>query len=379
MKFMALGGAEKIGASCYYLEISGTKLLLDCGKGINDGVIYSPNYSNLIIKHEICNLGDIDAILISHGHFDHIGALKDFSNDCKHAKIYMTKLTKKFADLFMVDSCDPYKKIYEDFTINHLMNKITEVSYNKSFYINNVKITFYEAGHIIGACMIYIETNEGNILYTGDFLKEATNLTSGYKLPDDINVDVMIMCATHGKHRKYKTVNNENYIIREVKKSYNKNIFVRVSQLTKGLETLICLRNIFPERKIYIDKFLMDISNRLESAGIDVLTDNCILYDDDVSDKETGMLYDNDISDKETGIYIGFKSPKNVKNKLNRILSLHGSYKDCVELIEKVDSKVVFIVHSEDDHDDFGKNALQREFNNKTILNTMQGHLYRNN
>lgn len=360
MKFMALGGAEKIGASCYYLEISGKKLLLDCGKGVKGDNIYSPDYSNLIINNEIYNLSDIDAILISHGHFDHIGALKDFSKNCTNAKIYMTTSTKKLADLFMIDSCDPYKQIAEDLTINNLMNEIHDVEYNTSFYIDDIKVTFYEAGHIIGACMIYLETNEGNILYTGDFLKEKTNLTNGYQLPDKLNVDVMIMCATHGKHIHYKTVDNQDYMLREVKRYSNKNIFIKVSHLTKGLETLIYLKNQFPNRNIYVDKFLMDMCNRLEDVGVSALANNYSMYTKNI---------------EKTGIYIGFKPPARMKS-VDRKLSLHAKYDECVELIEKVDPKVVFIVHSEEDRNGFGNNALQREFSDKSVCNVMQGHLY---
>lgn len=363
MKFMALGGAEKIGASCYYLEICGKKLILDCGKGLYNGKVYGPDYSNLINEKEICNLNDIDVILISHGHFDHIGALKEFANECKNAKIYTTPLTKQLADIFMIDKCDPYRKLNEDIEIDNVLHKIQTISYNKCFFIDDIKVTFYEAGHILGACMMYFETSEGNVLYTGDFLKEPTKLTNGYILPKNLDVDILIMCATHGKHINHKSRNNNDFMVEKISKIGYQNIFIKVSQLTKGLETLMFLKEEFPEKTIYLDEFLMKMCDKMHAMGLNILSQNCKPF-----------KYVNPY--EQSAIYIGCKNPCDFYS-VDSIQSLHARYSDCVELVQKLNPEVVFVVHSEQDRDGYGEYALHREFNNKTIVNTKKGHLYK--
>ncbi len=51
MQFMALGGTDSVGASCYYIELAGVRILLDCGKGIlAGGKTYAPNYGQLLTQ-----------------------------------------------------------------------------------------------------------------------------------------------------------------------------------------------------------------------------------------------------------------------------------------------------------------------------------------
>lgn len=70
MKFIALGAADSVGASCYFLQVDGLNFLLDCGKGfIGDGKKpYGPDFTSLIPRM-FASLSQLDAILISHGHF----------------------------------------------------------------------------------------------------------------------------------------------------------------------------------------------------------------------------------------------------------------------------------------------------------------------
>lgn len=69
IKIIPLGGADDIGASCIYLNIDGSGLLLDCG------VHPKENGMDSLPKFELIENLPLDYVLISHAHQDHIGAL----------------------------------------------------------------------------------------------------------------------------------------------------------------------------------------------------------------------------------------------------------------------------------------------------------------
>lgn len=64
----------------------------------------------------------------------------------------------------------------------------------KPLELNDVRITLYPAGHILGSAMIFLETDRGNLLYTGDYKTPPSPASEGFSIPDD--VDIFITEAT---------------------------------------------------------------------------------------------------------------------------------------------------------------------------------------
>ena len=90
--FIPLGGGNEIGASSYYLSIGGIHILLDCGARLKGEELY-PDYERLL--YEINDYDDIDVILISHAHYDHIGSIAKIVSLASKAEIITTESTKK--------------------------------------------------------------------------------------------------------------------------------------------------------------------------------------------------------------------------------------------------------------------------------------------
>lgn len=70
------------------------------------------------------------------------------------------------------------------------------VDFYEKIEIENAEVTFYPAGHILGSAMVYIQSDQGNILYTGDYRTPAAAATEGFDYPND--VDIFITEATFG-------------------------------------------------------------------------------------------------------------------------------------------------------------------------------------
>ncbi|PVU93062.1 hypothetical protein BB559_003463 [Furculomyces boomerangus] len=178
--------------------------MFDCGMhmGYNDERRF-PDFS------VISKTGDftqkIDAVIISHFHLDHCGALAYFSEMCGYdGPIYMTAPTKAIVPILLED----YRKIMVDrkgeqnfFTSAHIkacMEKVIVIGLHESIQIdNNLTICAYYAGHVLGAAMIHAVSGNESVLYTGDYnMTPDRHLGSAWV--DRIKPTVLITESTYG-------------------------------------------------------------------------------------------------------------------------------------------------------------------------------------
>ncbi len=208
IKFIPLGGAGEIGASCFYLNIDGTGIILDCGMHPQKtGVDSLPKFE--LIKNQ-----PVDFVLISHAHQDHLSALPYLVQQHPYIKIISTPQTRALAELTLHDSVSIMRsqltdedemRIYTHEEIDLLIQTIQYHAYNEEFIINGfkhknnepVKAEFYDAGHILGSAGILISYAGKKIFYTGDINLKDQMLLSGAELPKE-KIDVLILETTYG-------------------------------------------------------------------------------------------------------------------------------------------------------------------------------------
>ena len=366
MRLLALGGTDHVGANCYYLELGGMRFLLDCGRGFVGSRTFSPDYDALLRSKELYRLSQLDAILLSHGHFDHIGALPLFTKLCPDTPVYATMLTRELGSWLLWDRYPNSEDFLEGFHSNLeselAMERIQTVSYHRSFSVGSVRITFYEAGHVPGAAMIYMESAEHNLLFTGDFMENETFLTRGYCLPEHLKPDVILLCGTHAKHPLYKTRSNWKEMCAAVEEAQRRGVPISVTakQLTKGVETVRFLAREFPQAPLLLSTPIWSLAEQLGRLGIPVLTENCY--------KAASPL-------RRFGIYIGgSKGYAAYHTAVN--FSLHADFDQCVSLLRRFHPETTFVVHSPRDSDGLHDHALERVFPNMDIIFPVQGHLY---
>jgi len=117
------------------------------------------------------NSGVARHIFVTHAHADHVP--RD-----RHLTVYATPPTAAFMRL------------------RGFQGTITELPFQQTFQFEKAQVTLYPAGHILGSAMIYVETDQGSLLYTGDCRRPAAPSTEGFQSPE--NVDILITEATFG-------------------------------------------------------------------------------------------------------------------------------------------------------------------------------------
>ncbi len=205
IEFLPLGGAGEIGANCYYLNIDGIGIILDCGM--------HPQKTGMdsLPRFDILENKPTDYVLISHAHQDHLNSLPFLIKKFPHLKIVTTPQTRAVAELTLHNAISILKRqidenefeIYSRDEIDLLIKSINYKSYNEKFTLESlnssagIEVEFFDAGHIIGSAGILIRFNKKNIFFTGDINLSAQTLLTGANLPSE-KIDILVTETTYG-------------------------------------------------------------------------------------------------------------------------------------------------------------------------------------
>jgi ribonuclease J len=192
LRVIALGGLGEVGRNMACLEINGKILIIDCGvlfpEDSQPGVdLILPDFSYLEDRWQ-----DISALVLTHGHEDHIGAVPYLLRNRVDIPIYGTKLTLAFVNA----------KLQE----HRISAKLNEVREGDEISIEEFGIEFVAVNHSIpDAVAVAVKTKAGVVLHTGDFKMDQlpldgriTDLNTFARLGDS-GVDLFMVDSTNAE------------------------------------------------------------------------------------------------------------------------------------------------------------------------------------
>lgn len=123
---------------------------------------------------------EVDAIILTHCHLDHSGAIPIFHIHEKKP-VYGTKLTFELTQMLIQDfiHLSGYYLPFEYLELRTMMRSVKNSKFNDPIKIKDLEIKLLNGGHVPGSAQILIETQGKRILYTGDFNTRDTRLLKG--------------------------------------------------------------------------------------------------------------------------------------------------------------------------------------------------------
>ncbi|MGB9703199.1 MAG: beta-CASP ribonuclease aCPSF1 [Candidatus Micrarchaeia archaeon] len=178
VKAIALGGFRQVGRSSLLVQTKNSKVLIDCGISPEPGVLGVEEAEKAFpyLNSLGFPLEDIDAIVVSHAHMDHIGFIPYLFSYGYKGPVYSTPPTKELAALLLLDYINiveksGHKPPYSSKDVKKMLSNFITRDYGEVTDITNeIRLTFHNAGHILGSAMVHLHIGEGlyNLLYTGD-------------------------------------------------------------------------------------------------------------------------------------------------------------------------------------------------------------------
>ena len=181
------GAAQTVTGSKYLLEADGASVLIDCGMFQGQKKLRELNWAGTPFK-----AGELDAVLLTHAHLDHVGYLPRVVKEGFTGKVFCTPATSKLGEIIMLDSAKiqeydaayankkgfskhkPALPLYEGKDVLTTIKQIRETPRQKWVNVAGpIWAKFHDAGHLLGSNMIEVEIRRENkdptrILFSGD-------------------------------------------------------------------------------------------------------------------------------------------------------------------------------------------------------------------
>jgi len=400
MKLEFLGAMGCVGASGICIEDGSDKIVLDYGTKVRE----IPPKFPLPVENP-------KAVLLSHAHLDHSGGIpllvKNYSTP-----IYALDVTKELTELLLEDSIKVSREEgvelpFNEFDVKQTMKNFILVNYHKPFKIGNFKITYFDAGHIPGSAMIFVESKNTNVLYTGDFNDVNTRLLE--KCEDDLpKVKNLIIESTYADREHPDRKREEKELVKMVEETISDNqpAIIATFAVGRAQEVLLILSKHGISYPVFMDgmakkattiitkykKYLRDseeleealkfvsyvkgrMRKRLVKEAACIITTSGMLNGGPVvnyikklhkNERASLLLTGWQIEGTpgrillETGRFIHENVDLEVKMRIRRFdLSAHAGRKSIFEFIKKVNPEKIFCIHG--DHTEEFAEELRRE------------------
>lgn len=280
MKITFCGAAGTTTGSQHLLDINGTRILLDCG-------LYQGHREK---GYEInCNFPyfeptSIDVVVLSHAHIDHAGNLPNLCRKGFRENIFATFATRDLCQIMLADSAriqesdvdwlnkhnkrkglPPVEPLYSEQDAERCLRQFVTINYERPMLIApGVKLTFLDAGHILGSAQVLLEIDDEEdgkhkrLLFSGDVGRGNNDLLNDPAIAQ--NIDILIMESTYGGREHEVPAGVDAHIgtvINEALKRKGK-IFIPAFAVERTQQILYVLHklfeeNIIPDVPVFVD------------------------------------------------------------------------------------------------------------------------------
>ena len=207
-----LGATETVTGSRFLVTTALSKVLVDCGMFQGTKEIRKKNWEPFPV-----DVSTINAVVLTHAHLDHCGYLPLLVRQGYKKPIHSTHYTKELATIILRDSAhlqemdakyaaekkysehlNP-KALYGSEDVAATLELFKEHEFRKSVQLSqDISVTFFPSGHILGSSFIVLDAAGKKILFTSDLGRDNHPLLSIPDAPPASGIDVVVTESTYG-------------------------------------------------------------------------------------------------------------------------------------------------------------------------------------
>jgi len=218
MKITFHGATQEVTGSCHLLECAGKRILVDCGFYQGSRELEEDNADAFGF-----DAASIDYLLLTHAHLDHCGRIPLLVKRGFTGEIITTSASRELARLIMLDAAGLQEEearylnrrarrrgkssdfIVPLYTTLDALNALEyfgrTASYKQPLQLSaDIKVTFIDAGHILGSASVLLQvtenSNQRSILFSGDLGCSGRAILRDPELPP--KADIVVMETTYG-------------------------------------------------------------------------------------------------------------------------------------------------------------------------------------
>ena len=158
IKIFSMGALDENGKNLYVIDVDDDLFIFDCGLKYASGNLFGIDYIIPDFTYLIENKNRIKGVFLTHSHYENFGGVADLVRDLPDVKVYATKFTKY--------------NLLEDGVSS---NNIIEITPHKKITFGKNSVFPISVSHSCPDAVMYVlNTEDGAICYTGDFIIDPT-------------------------------------------------------------------------------------------------------------------------------------------------------------------------------------------------------------
>lgn len=279
MRITFLGAAREVTGSMHLIEVNEQRVLLECG--LFQGRRAETYERNLNFPFDPAS---IDALVLSHAHIDHSGNIPNLAKNGYTGNIWCTLATRNLCTFMLMDSghiqeqdveyvnkqrkrddLPPIEPLYTQRDVQACLNQFVGVGFQRPITVAaGVEVTFFEAGHILGAASVQLDIREFStgkqwrVVFSGDIGRPSSPILNP---PQTFSAaDIVIMETTYGDrlHENYADARKKlRDVVNQTARQRGKVIIPafavgRTQEIVYALHQLDAQGDI-PDIKVYVD------------------------------------------------------------------------------------------------------------------------------